>query len=234
MKRCGSTWLQATRDQSGPRFVGQQPTFLTLVSEITCGRVRADNWATSPHPACAMLKAVEVLNYRPTYTLKDYEQWEGRWELWSGYPVAMSPSANREHQRVARKLSTFLTEALSKQDCQDCELFQEIDWRVGQDTVFRPDLLIVCNDQETDFIEKTPDFIAEILSESTRTVDLIHKKKAYQQLGVGFYLLVDPKKKTNELWELRQGEYCLFQLERFTLCEGCELPANFDHVFSSK
>lgn len=131
--------------------------------------------------------------YIPDYTVDDYRQWEGDWELWSGVPVAMSPSAKKNHQRLCARLHLLLSGLLESQGCSDCEVLFELDWVVSRDTVFRPDLVIVCDDTPSDFLEKTPVFIAEILSDSTRQRDLLYKRDSYAQLGVKYYLTIDPE-----------------------------------------
>ena len=101
--------------------------------------------------------------YIPHYTLDDYLQWEGAWELWSGVPIAMSPSATREHQRLCKKYVLELTRALEAGGCNSCEVLFEIDWRVAGDTILRPDFLVTCDHPDTDFIERTPVLVGEIV-----------------------------------------------------------------------
>ncbi len=138
--------------------------------------------------------------YIPHYTVEDYRQWEGDWELWSGVPVAMSPSAKKAHQRLCAKLHLLLSSLLASNGCTGCEVLFELDWVVSNDTVFRPDLVIVCDDTPSDFLEKTPVLIAEILSDSTRQRDLLYKSESYYQLGVKYYLTVDPEAASFALW----------------------------------
>ena len=46
------------------------------------------------------------------YTLQDYLQWEGDWELIRGQPVAMVPSPSFEHQQVSAAIFRQLDESL--------------------------------------------------------------------------------------------------------------------------
>lgn len=51
---------------------------------------------------------IVLSNYVPRYTVEDHALWEGEWELWSGAPVAMSPSPDMVHQvLVGRMKITF-------------------------------------------------------------------------------------------------------------------------------
>ena len=40
----------------------------------------------------------------PHYTYEDWLQWEGKWELIEGHPIAMSPTPVPKHQRIAAAL----------------------------------------------------------------------------------------------------------------------------------
>jgi Uma2 family endonuclease len=56
-----------------------------------------------------------------------------------------------------------------------------------------------------------PDFIAEVLSESTERLDRGVKFQDYQAHGVAEYWLVDPEKEVLEQYVLREGAYVLEQ-----------------------
>lgn len=165
--------------------------------------------------------------YVPSYTVDDYTQWEGRWELWSGIPVAMSPSADKRHQKLAGELHHLLKSALKRHGCLDCEVYFELDWRVCNDTVFRPDLLIVYGDTSSRYIEKTPVLVAEILSQSTRQRDLIYKRESYLQLGVLYYVIVDPERESVELLVHDRDCYVPRPDSVLDLHPGCSLQVNW-------
>ena len=48
---------------------------------------------------------MRAIDYLPHYTYKDYRLWEGKWELYEGYPVAMSPAPMIHHQVLAMEIS---------------------------------------------------------------------------------------------------------------------------------
>ncbi|QDV47180.1 hypothetical protein Enr13x_70890 [Stieleria neptunia] len=50
--------------------------------------------------------------YIPQYTVSDYLGWDGDWELWSGIPIAMSPSPFGRHQAVASRVAYELRKAI--------------------------------------------------------------------------------------------------------------------------
>lgn len=74
--------------------------------------------------------------YIPHYTVEDYRQWEGKWELWTGLPVAMSPSSDRQHQRIGVRLLERLSHALKATGCQHCEVLYAIDWIAADKSEF--------------------------------------------------------------------------------------------------
>ena len=55
-----------------------------------------------------------------------------------------------------------------------------------------------------------PDWVCEVLSASTRKLDLLGKRPVYAREGVRHLWLVDPADRTLEAFELRNGEWVLF------------------------
>ncbi len=169
--------------------------------------------------------------YIPHYTVEDYQMWQGHWELWSGVPIAMSPSPSRRHQQIASNLHFFLRQALSEGNCQGCEVLFETDWRVEKDTVLRPDMLIACHHEPSQFIEKSPQFVAEILSESTRQRDLLYKRDMYQSLEVGYYLIIDPDEESHQLLRWTGGGYVDATTSLLQLHQDCEIEPELDRIY---
>lgn len=161
--------------------------------------------------------------YIPQYSVEDYRQWKGDWELWSGVAVAMSPSANRTHQAICGELFFRLKSAIKSQACKDCSVFFELDWIVSEDTVLRPELLIVSQHQPSNFIQETPAFVAEILSESTRKRDLVYKRELYEKLGVKYYLVVEPEEKSCQLFLNSEQGYKQTEDLQLHLEAGCSI-----------
>ncbi len=54
-----------------------------------------------------------------------------------------------------------------------------------------------------------PDWVCEVLSNSTRTVDLHEKRPLYARKGVRHLWLVDPMNRTLEAFELHEGQWLL-------------------------
>ncbi len=80
----------------------------------------------------------------PYYTYEDYCRWEGQWELIEGIPYAMSPMPRPEHQVIANNLGAEFRAAVKKTRC-NCKVYQPIDYKVTEDTILNPDLLMFVN-----------------------------------------------------------------------------------------
>jgi len=80
--------------------------------------------------------------YVPNYTVDDYQHWEGDWELWQGVAVAMTPSAYGNHSSVLVNICAALKNAIVNAGCSATVLV-ELDWIISDDTVLRPDAMIV-------------------------------------------------------------------------------------------
>ena len=62
---------------------------------------------------------------------------------------------------------------------------------------------------DTAYFTLAPDWACEVLSASTRRVDLHEKRPAYAREGVAYLWFVDPADRTLEAFELRDGEWVL-------------------------
>lgn len=138
-----------------------------------------------------------VPRHIPHYTLEDYRQWEGDWELIDGIAIAMTPSPFGPHERVVSRLSRIIGVQIEQSACS-CEVYTNLDWVISNDTVIRPDLMVVCGEQPQRHLERPPVLVAEVLSESTRNRDLVAKRGLCREQQVLHYLVIDPDAKTVE------------------------------------
>ena len=151
--------------------------------------------------------STSAVRYSPSYTVADYELWEGDWELWNGVAVCMLPSPTYEHQSTAARLLIEITTQLRKNAQCHCEVVAGLDWKISQSTIVRPDISVLCSGHPGDFISYAPSIIVEILSPSTEHKDRTAKKDLYQQQDVRYYLIADPTRKVIEVNELIDGTY---------------------------
>ena len=175
---------------------------------------------------------MQKVKHIPQYNYEDYKSWKGDWELIDGIPFAMSPSAMGKHQFVASQLSRRIGNQLEDVDCtKQCFLYYELDWIVNNETIVRPDIVVVCGQKVKDFIRSTPTLIVEILSKSTAYNDRIVKKEIYEAQGVKYYLIANPEDKTVETYKLIDGKYQLSENNQFTLNENCKISLQYDGIW---
>ena len=145
-----------------------------------------------------------ALRYLPRYTLKDYESWEGDWELIDGVPYALA-SPSFEHQRVVLRIARFLDEQLEEK-CPECKVGIDTDYVIDEHTVVRPDVFVVCGEVKGRVL-KTPKVIFEVISEGTAERDERLKFELYEREGVEFYFMVFPSLRKAKAYRLLEGRY---------------------------
>ncbi|MEP7107100.1 MAG: Uma2 family endonuclease [Ferruginibacter sp.] len=156
------------------------------------------------------------------YTYQDYLLWKGDWELVNGYPYAMAPSPNRSHQWFS---SIFIQHANNKLDKtsfkRNCHTYSELDWIIDENSVVRPDCMIVCGNFTDDFLTFPPVLIVEISSRKTKLRDRNTKYNLYELQGVKYYLVADTEKRSVEVFELINGIYAAKNDIQFQLTPEC-------------
>lgn len=145
----------------------------------------------------------------PHYTYDDWVRWEGLWELIDGLPWAISSSSDIKHQVISSKLVTEF--AISLKACNKCNGYLPIAYRVTDDTILQPDMLVVDDEIIKDYLDFTPSLVAEILSAVTELKDRYTKYNIYESQGIRYYIIVVPGKEEVEIYELINGEYKLKQ-----------------------
>jgi len=153
-----------------------------------------------------MSGAIKIL---PHYTYKDWEQWDGQWELIEGIPYAMSPLPVPKHQKIAMALGTEFTVALKS--CKQCVAYQPIDYRVADDMILQPDMLVVCGEITKKYLDFPPALVVEILSPATALKDRHSKFSIYESQCIPYYLIISPDTEEVEVYKLNGGAYSLEQ-----------------------
>ena len=107
----------------------------------------------------------------------------------------MTPSHFGPHSKLLLNVGARLKAAVDSAEC-DATALVEIDWIVSDDTVVRPDVVVVCGNEPERHVQATPAVVVEILSDATRERDLTWKRNLYQRLHVPYYPSVDPEDKS--------------------------------------
>jgi len=167
------------------------------------------------------------------YTYDDYKRWEGDWELINGIPLAMAPSPVKKHQIIANRIAFDLTK--STEECTECDVVYELDYIVSEDTVLKPDIALIC-DEENDYITKAPKIVVEVISPATARRDEKHKFEIYEREKVHYYVLVYPDKLFAKVYRLIDGKYDKvgdFSGEKYLFAESeCQAEIDFGAVFA--
>jgi len=127
-----------------------------------------------------------------------------RYELIDG-ALIVTPAPSWRHQRGVLELAV----ALRAKCPSDLEiLVAPFDVVLAADTVVQPDILVTSRDKFTEKALHGPPLLAiEILSPSTRRIDLLLKRSWYEAAGCASYWLLDPDTEQLTAWELRAGAY---------------------------
>ena len=145
-----------------------------------------------------------------------------RHELIDGMEI-VTPAPVPRHQVAVTRLLRLL-DAAAPPGLQ--VLTAPVDWRVSDDTVVEPDVLVVdADDLDGAFLTRTPRLVVEVASPSTAMYDRNLKRALYERAGVPAYWLLDPEVPRLTVLELEGGAL----VERVTLsgAESAELSMPF-------
>lgn len=128
-----------------------------------------------------------------------------RYELIDGV-LLVTPSPAMRHQRGAFRLAVLLSQA-----CPDeLEVFiAPFDVVLADDTVIVPDIIVARRSDLTEAnLPVAPVLAVEVLSPSTRSIDLHVKRDRLRRAGCNSYWVLDPLDPRILAWDLNErGEY---------------------------
>jgi Uma2 family endonuclease len=167
------------------------------------------------------------------YTYDDYKHWEGDWELIYGQPIEIAPSPVISHQYV---ISMFVYEfTKSLKECKECLAIAKEDYIVYEDTILRPDVSVVCN-EEGDFITKAPEIVVEVVSKTSAKRDENIKFEIYEKENVKYYILAYPDRPIAKIYKNENSKFKKigdFSKETLNLKEDLtyKVEIDFENVF---
>ncbi len=153
------------------------------------------------------------------YTLEDYLALpdEQRVELIDGVFYDMA-APTTVHQAIGGFIHKQLLDYVMEHGGECMPFMSPVDVQLDCDdrTVVQPDVLIVCDRSKfrNGRVFGAPDFLAEVLSPSTRKKDMQLKLFKYANAGVREYWMIDPDRKTVVVYDLEHEE--LPQIYRFS------------------
>lgn len=167
------------------------------------------------------------------YTYDDYCQWEGKWELICGAPLAMTPSPVISHQALVANILFELKKSLG--NCEHCLVLADEDWKISEDTVVRPDVVLICDEPNDKYITKAPEIVVEIVSPSTAKRDEVFKFELYERERVLYYVIVYPDDLKAKLYKLENKQFSKqgdFSKETYHFeSTSCKAAIDFEAVF---
>ena len=150
----------------------------------------------------------EIVKKQGEYTLEDYYAWpeDQRIELIDGVIYEMlAPSFI--HQRFLFHFAYKVQQYIDAHQGDCIPMVSPVDVRLDCDdrTMLQPDALILCDKNKIRKwgIEGAPDFVLEVLSDSTRKKDLSLKMKKYLCAGVREYWIIDPRERKLYIYDFR-------------------------------
>lgn len=146
------------------------------------------------------------------WTLADLERLPDdglRYELVDGV-LLVSPAPALVHQRCQKRLAFLLEPVVAPQHEL---LWAPVDFQPDARRSLQPDLLIMSREDTGEKAATLPLVLAvEVLSSSTRSIDLVLKRDLYEQSGVRHYWVADPATRTLTMWDLVDGRYAAPQV----------------------
>lgn len=122
---------------------------------------------------------------------------------------------------------------LDSKSC-NCNVYQPIDVKIKENTVVNPDLLIVCEEIEGQYLDKPFPLAVEILSPSTKVKDQVSKYALYEEFGIKYYIMIDPEDNSIQVFKLNKaGKYQEQEEHVFEIDDGCVIEVDFGKVVTA-
>ena len=142
------------------------------------------------------MKALEI---NKIYTVQEYflleESGEVRHEFINGNLIEMS-GASREHHKICKKLLWFFENLLTHTEYE--VYIENMKVKIQNESqYYYPDIFITkeAETNENKYVQFEPELIVEVLSENTRTKDMVDKFIQYRKIKtLNYYLIVEPEK----------------------------------------
>ncbi|MCO5171025.1 MAG: Uma2 family endonuclease [Planctomycetes bacterium] len=131
-----------------------------------------------------------------------------RHQLVDGELIRLTPAPSYRHQALVWELGSRLRGHV-RDDALGDVVGAPVDVYLSELDVFQPDVLFVAREHldriADDGVHGAPDLVVEVLSPSTRQLDLGAKRKTYARHGVAEYWVVDPEAQAVTVHDLRAG-----------------------------
>ena len=125
--------------------------------------------------------------------------------------LLVNPAPRRDHQVVSANLDWILQRFLRSSGA-GWAFTHPVDLYLGRHDIVQPDLVVIRDARlgiyrPDGIIEEPPDIVVEILSPSTRGIDLVRKMALYARSGVPEYWIADPDRRMLVINVLQGEDY---------------------------
>jgi len=145
----------------------------------------------------------------------------------------MAPAPKRIHQSLATIIIAEFYNQL--EECFKCEVLGEIDYKVSNDTILKPDIVLTCGETNESYLTKAPEIVVEIISKSIAKRDEKYKFEIYQEEKVKYYILIYPDDLKAKIYKLKNSKYDKegdFFSESYDFEDTtCRVSLDFERVF---
>lgn len=158
-----------------------------------------------------------------------YEKSSARMEFING-EIRMMSSPSFVHQQTLGDLHVIFKQFFKGKKCQPFIAPLDIHFHkkdIHDPDVMQPDLVVLCDaDEKVDARGRymgTPALTLEILSPSTRSIDMVYKLNTFMMSGVGEYWLVDPENQQVTIYLLQELQIGGYDVVRMGEVAGSKL-----------
>jgi Uma2 family endonuclease len=125
--------------------------------------------------------------------------------------LIVNPAPRRDHQEVVANLGWLLQKFLRASGWGRVYT-HPVEVYLGRYDIVQPDLVVIRDSRLSIYrpegiVTEPPDIVVEILSPSTRGIDLVRKMALYARSGVPEYWIADPEQRTMVMNVLHGDEY---------------------------
>ncbi len=133
-----------------------------------------------------------------------------RYEIIDGVLYMAPPSPSGWHQKSVIRLSHYLFDAVELTGHGQV-FVAPFDVELSPGTVVQPDVVVLLNKSGEKYVVSRiiggPDLVIEVISPGNATADRIEKYNAYARAGVKEYWIVEPMRRTVEIFILGEDGY---------------------------
>lgn len=121
---------------------------------------------------------------------------------WVDGVAVVSPPAHADHMDAS-----FCLTALLRRSLTGCKVYLEVGVSLPRNRLRVPDVVALPHRPEKHWAEEVPILVAEVLSPTTQSEDLLRKAPEYAEAGIGQFWVLDPDHRTLEVFELVAGAW---------------------------